>query len=143
MASTVPPSNIIETGVCSQPLIPSGAIGGLSVEGVILALTLIALTYMDWRTKNQAQEIDRLTQANNMLDEKRLEPQSNVYQQWMMQPGHGATEMPQYGHGNPLESTEGRQELGQAVPKLSESPMFEAAAKTRFTNHYVPRRSGL
>ncbi len=100
---------------CSQAPIPSSVMAGLAVEGGVLGLALAGLAFMGWKTRQLAQRNESLTRANMSVEVKRQELEGIAYQQWL-QPGHGATELPQYGHANPLESAEGRQELSPEVP---------------------------
>ncbi|KAI1099961.1 hypothetical protein F4804DRAFT_64423 [Jackrogersella minutella] len=90
--------------------IPSGAIAGLAVEGVILALSLSGLGFMFWRNRllsNKVLEAEAATIA------ARSQQQQQQQYQWHPPPSsHGtAPHTSTYGYSSPIETEPKRSEL--------------------------------
>ncbi|KAI6088168.1 hypothetical protein F4821DRAFT_96473 [Hypoxylon rubiginosum] len=109
--------------------IPAGAIAGLAVESVILAVTLAGLAFVIWRNRiltQKAKEAEEAAAAAKSAQEQ----QQQQMQQYHWQPppsSHGGTLSQAYAYGSPVESEPPkRSELhspGMGYPELPGEPI--------------------
>lgn len=110
--------------------IPAGAIAGLAVEGVILAVTLAALAFVLWHNRlltKKASEAEAVAVAAKGAQEQQMQQMQQYH--WQPPPSsHGGTlsQVGPYAYGSPVETeppkrSELHSELG--YPELSGEPI--------------------
>ncbi|XXH05597.1 hypothetical protein Hte_012029 [Hypoxylon texense] len=110
--------------------IPAGAIAGLAVEGVILAVTLAALAFVLWRNRlltKKANEAEAAAVAAKSAQEQQMQQMQQYH--WQPPPssqGGTISQVGPYGYGSPVETeppkrSELHSELG--YPELPGEPI--------------------
>ncbi|KAI1378703.1 hypothetical protein F4677DRAFT_465833 [Hypoxylon crocopeplum] len=98
------------TAAAASTAIPSGAVAGLVVEAVILALSLGALGFMLWRNRllnQKVKEAEAATAAAKGEQEQMLQQQQQHQYQWQHPPSTYAETTPQmtgYSYASPVET---------------------------------------